>query len=359
MGSRLTIVFPDLFDLIAEHSDRQWEQQFPSLYRLMSVGEIIEQAEPSLEHKIAACFPIEQPQLRQLSIAQLSGEYELQTPTQNLLRCDPVHLRADGGHLRLDNGLHCAPSIKEADAIIGYLNETLEDCKIVRGKHPARWYLETAAPLSIKTYTPNQVAGASIDQFLPGGKDAKFVHRLMNDVQMLCHQSAVNQAREADGVAQINSVWIWGEGDLESDKVLKQTAKLDQAFGDDLLTCVLSQHLAVPWKQNASDANTQSGGAQRHTLVVLDSPTGPTDNAAVSPTQLFDFEKNWCVPLLKRLRSWQLGELQITTRRQLLRVRPLDSYKFWKRSDYFVFEPPAWPDPDNLPRDVDINDPHH
>ena len=68
------------------------------------------------------------------------------------------------------------------------------------------WLLRLAAQREVGTSSLDQVAGRSLDPFLPVGADAAWLRSLMNECQMLLHQLEVAE--------QCNSFWIWGFGTL-------------------------------------------------------------------------------------------------------------------------------------------------
>lgn len=49
---------------------------------------------------------------------------------------------------------------------------------------------------------------------LPRSKQARQWLSLWSEAQMVLHQSPVNQARQARGQPTVNSVWLWGGGNL-------------------------------------------------------------------------------------------------------------------------------------------------
>ena len=56
--------------------------------------------------------------------------------------------------------------------------------------------------------------GKNIEHYLIGGERAMYWRNLMNEVQMLFHDSPINRARELNGGPTINSLWIYGSGSL-------------------------------------------------------------------------------------------------------------------------------------------------
>jgi hypothetical protein len=54
-----------------------------------------------------------------------------------------------------------------------------------------------------------------LSAFLPAGADAGRWKRWQSEVQMLLFEHAVNHRREREGLAPVNSVWLWGGGRYE------------------------------------------------------------------------------------------------------------------------------------------------
>ncbi|MEZ0332311.1 MAG: hypothetical protein ACAH07_12355, partial [Methylophilaceae bacterium] len=59
---------------------------------------------------------------------------------------------------------------------------------------------------------PELAAGRDIRQHMPQGKGMAKWHGILNEIQMLLHDHAINQSREQNGLVPINSVWISGGG---------------------------------------------------------------------------------------------------------------------------------------------------
>jgi hypothetical protein len=58
----------------------------------------------------------------------------------------------------------------------------------------------------------DRVIGRNVDRWLQADPRARRVRRLQNEVQMLLHGHALNQAREERGELPLNSVWLSGTG---------------------------------------------------------------------------------------------------------------------------------------------------
>lgn len=79
---------------------------------------------------------------------------------------------------------------------------------------PGRWYLPLASAPALETQPLPQVLGQDIHPWLPAGADGRHWRRLLNEIQMLLHGSAVNEARRALGQLPVTSLWFWGGGTL-------------------------------------------------------------------------------------------------------------------------------------------------
>jgi hypothetical protein len=106
---------------------------------------------------------------------------------------------------------------------------------------PTRWYAMHPALDGLTCASPDRVIGRNVDRWLwPGVPTAETrrMRRLQNEVQMLLHGHALNEAREAAGRLAVNSFWISGCGaapaltwpaDLVVDERLRRPALRDDA----------------------------------------------------------------------------------------------------------------------------------
>lgn len=74
------------------------------------------------------------------------------------------------------------------------------------------WCIGSPRTQDLVTMEPECVEGRSVNGALPSGADAPWWQRLVVELQMVLHQDPVNIARESNGEAPVNSVWIWGGG---------------------------------------------------------------------------------------------------------------------------------------------------
>jgi len=80
-----------------------------------------------------------------------------------------------------------------------------------------RWYFSPNDVPSLKTSNLGDAFGRNLDLFLPSGPDARRWGSLMNEIQMLWHDSPVNLAREKEGKLPISGIWLSGGGVLPVD----------------------------------------------------------------------------------------------------------------------------------------------
>jgi hypothetical protein len=125
----------------------------------------------------------------------------------------PVHLRPDRDRLLLfdsvDLEISHAEASELAELFIGHFHEQGWQLEVLS---PSRWYLGMEHVPRITTSHLDEVLGRNIDSFLPRGRDAGHWHRILNEVQMLFHNSPLNRLREERGSAPINSLWFYGGG---------------------------------------------------------------------------------------------------------------------------------------------------
>lgn len=75
-----------------------------------------------------------------------------------------------------------------------------------------RWYAAHPSLTGLPTASLDRVIGRNPDLWLTDHAQARMVRRLQSEVQMLLYQHPVNDAREAQGLATVNSFWLSGCG---------------------------------------------------------------------------------------------------------------------------------------------------
>lgn len=146
------------------------------------------------------------------------------------MRADPVHLRPDRDRLLLFNCEQLGITASEAEAIVKQFNTHFaEEGLQLLAASPENWYLKLKHCPELKTHGLSQVVGHHIEPFMPEGRDARHWRQLLNEIQMLLFQSAVNQRREAAGSLTINGLWLSGVGNLPAVK----PSRFDKVYSND------------------------------------------------------------------------------------------------------------------------------
>lgn len=272
--------------------------------------------------------------------------------TSSLYRADPVHLRADGMQLRLFSGKHVAPEKDEADKLLHELNEQFPEYEFLCGQDPSRWYIRFPQALDFIAQTPFQMHQQIIDDELPTGRDAKKVHGLMNEFQMLMHNSAVNQRREMNGKPVLNSLWVWGSGD---DLTIDADTRL-RIYGADFLALALAKEAGVENLAQPSDLQGIDRLSEAcHKVVFLNSPSNSLSDRD-NDIDLGKFELRWCESLVKCLRRGSLKRLSIVDNYRRFDITNKDVWKMWRRTSYFSDRLSIEIDPQKIPTDVSLHD---
>ncbi len=151
---------------------------------------------------------------RQLPLAALSRYGEQQAARGGYwLRADPVCLEADRDCVVMRDWL--APDGVESRELLTLLNAHLaQDGLRLEAGAPGRWYLPLDRVPALVTHPLHEVLGQDIHPWLPGGEEGRYWRRLLNETQMLLHDSAANEARRAAGQLPVTSLWFWGGGTL-------------------------------------------------------------------------------------------------------------------------------------------------
>ncbi len=106
---------------------------------------------------------------------------------------------------------------------------------------PQRWLARGAALEGMLSAAPERVAGRAVRDWQARGAGAALLRRLQTEMQMLCYQHPVNDARQSRGVALVNSFWISGTGALgvgpsapaRADAVMRADELRDAALHED------------------------------------------------------------------------------------------------------------------------------
>ncbi len=91
-----------------------------------------------------------------------------------------------------------------------------EDGLTLEWVDPLRWRARGALLEGLACASLDRVSGATVDDWLPRSAPARPLRRLQQEMQMLLYTHPANAAREAAGLAPVNSFWVSGAGALPS-----------------------------------------------------------------------------------------------------------------------------------------------
>ncbi len=111
-----------------------------------------------------------------------------------------------GGHL----------SAEDSGLLINALNEQVIDAPVTfhKGGGHHNLMLIKSPPIQDKLYSPNELIGEGIRQFMPEGDSSRELVFVMNQAQIILHNHPLNKKRVAEKKDPVNSIWFWGNGEL-------------------------------------------------------------------------------------------------------------------------------------------------
>ncbi len=251
---------------------------------------------------------------------------------------DPVHLRFHQESLILADSGSFGIVLEEAHALAEELNRHLSELGRFHVTAAERWYLQLtddtlldgfdSAPLSA-------VAGRRIERLLSETDEARRLRALLNAAQMLLHGHPVNQQRESDGRLPINSLWLWGAGELPP----RRESGFDGVWSSDPLALGLGRAAGVPTHPLPVDWSRMLEHVAPDTchLVVLDDLLGPVQyqNGDAYRKALAVLEGRWFAPLRTALARGGVSELRIEASTAYAALswecRRGDLWKLWRR----------------------------
>lgn len=240
------------------------------------------------------------------------------------LRADPVHLQIGMRGMTLLDATHVGLSSAESEALAASLMPLFRNA----GWHllapsPSRWYGHPAHAITLHTTPLDAVTTRHVNSALPSGPDAARAMRLINDAQILLHDHPVNQAREQRGQAPINSLWLWGGGEMA-----KTGRRFDQvlATGTEALALArLSGNTVTPCPARLADLPRAASS-----LLVL--PEHPANADAATAARL---DADWFQPLLRGLRLGRIRRAALTLTGPEgggVNLGMAEAWKFWNKA---------------------------
>lgn len=281
------------------------------------------------DRQLARLFDLDADNLPMAVLRRL-GEPDAPPPPSgsHWLCADPVNLSFAREHLLLQAFPDGELSVAEATDLVTALNEIFHDLGHFEACTPTRWYLQLHKPTRVTLYPLDDVIGRPVKHFLPEGEDARLWQRTANEAQIVLHNHAASRAREEAGQRAVNSVWLWGAGELTRPPV----APARKIQATDPLSIGLARAAGVPVDTpDLTQALTES------TLIVLDALRKPAQQLDLDAWRrnLEALERDWFAPLAEAVRRGQVTSLRLIAPgdRGTLRVElhSADRWKFWRK----------------------------
>ena len=127
----------------------------------------------------------------------------------------PVHLVLQRDSFSLAAPAPLTLEKDESDALTAALNQHFAADNLGFFWHETRWFLRLQSNPNIQTKAPQAAINKDINAFLPTGDGAIKWASFTNEMQMLLFNHPINQAREANKLPAINSIWCYGGGKIQ------------------------------------------------------------------------------------------------------------------------------------------------
>ena len=172
-------------------------------------------------------------------------------PNTCVARIEPVHIHAARDHLVLTSTQILDIQASEAEALFDSVKDIFAEMSDVTHRSmPHKWFIESSALESLSTVSTSQAEGRNIDHWMPSDTSVEGVARQwrkwQNEIQMIWFNHPVNEARQAEGMLSINSVWISGNGKLADIKPDERLLQAKQWHSSDGCLNLLASHLKKP-----------------------------------------------------------------------------------------------------------------
>lgn len=249
-------------------------------------------------------------------------------------RATPVFLQAEGSGVRLQQPPMEAPELER-------LAETVGDVAAGHGielhRAGTRWYLRSAAPAPSRP-PPAQLAGRFVDGRVPRDPDALAWARLLSELELTLYDHPINQRRQEQGQAPINSLWIWGCGQLER---RPPRCEWDCIHADDPAWWGFARWAGTAWAPLSDVKHLLDEGAPEAGSRVLVVEHRLADALAAGDGEgwlegVRRLEKDILAPTLEVLKgargaSWWAMELDAGDGTGVVRFRPWHRLRVWRR----------------------------
>jgi len=247
---------------------------------------------------------------------------------------DPVHLKFHHERLILAEGATIGVSTEEAGELTAALNRYFGDIGQFSAAAPDRWYLQLVQEADFQTLPLSAMAGRRIEQQLPEESRTAWLRKLLNEAQMVLHSHSSNEARADAGRMTINSLWLWGPGQLPA----ALSTDHDGVWSTHPLAKGLARCAGIASHDTPASyaALCEQAGEESRPLVVIDTLLAAVqyEDAEAWRQGILELETRWFAPLLQAVRAGRVSlELRSSTIYGELSWQPSrgDLWRFWQR----------------------------
>jgi hypothetical protein len=249
-----------------------------------------------------------------LAVAAITRNYIAHdADSHSWLSADPAWVQPEMNGVRLLACGHMQLTQVEADAFAEALRPALDDAGMqLFLSTPDRWHLRLPPGTTLPDFAaPEQALGEDLSQHLPPGIEGRPWRILLNDIQVLLHQHPLNRARQNNGLAPVNCLWLWGGGTLP----LPLRSPLNGVISDDLLLAALAAQAGI---ETLPRTPATIAGATRDWLIDL------------QDLPLSDIEsREW--PMLQSLLRQQAVRLHFASGERW-QSQPWHRWRVWRRA---------------------------
>jgi hypothetical protein len=341
----LTLLVPGLLgsENLQEYLQTGIEINAPALELLLSRSDRQTEAVLDLETLLFSLFGVLVDDKHDLPIAPITCALDNGNAAQGYwLRADPVTMEAGHDAVVIVDHAGFKISSEEAQQLTEEINHHFAQDRAqahwqLIALTPNRWYLRLPHKPDIRTYPLSVVQGRPINQCLPFGQQAKIWHTWLTEMQMLLHNSPVNQTREMRGELPINSLWIWGGGTLP--EVPANTWA--QLWSNEPLSLGLAKLSKTPRVKTPANGKQwlETAITPGNHLVVIDQGQRVGAGEEISGQDISTWqefvqamEAQWIVPLLDALKTKQLSSFILhPLNGSRFECTPQQVKRWWKR----------------------------
>ncbi len=212
--TKLTFIIPGFFSAIQQQGG---ELNFPVLTKMLAKAAVEAGTKDELnmlceQFKLGSDF---QPPVA--AILHYAATEESHEQIRWICCASPVMIVPNRDHLDLVQSTGFDISEEEVSSFCEEFNDYFkEDGLSFSYTTPDKWFCHAETSFNTPNTAPFAFTGGDIAPYVPRDAESTQWRRLFNETQMLLHHSATNRSRSVQGKAEINSLWLWGGGCLNT-----------------------------------------------------------------------------------------------------------------------------------------------